>query len=170
MRWRPYLRVFTTAARESSANLRQLAANMAISLFRIGLLAAIYAVAYRFGKASLHYENIVWSLAVYFAFILNLGLRDLFSVVDRDIQTGAVEVQLIKPMDWRLMKACQVLGKNSVEFVLQIIVSSLFLLLIVGVPHVPYWSPGFLAGFLLLAVLAIMSASCIYITIGLSAF
>ena len=99
MNWRPYLRVLLASARENSANPKQIITAICVSLFLVFLLAAIYEVAYRFGKAGLSYENAIWSLAVYFAFIINLGIRDLFKAVEQDVQSGEVELQLIKPLD-----------------------------------------------------------------------
>lgn len=168
--WRPYWRVARTSARENAANPSQLTANIASSLFRIFLLAAIYAAAYRVGTVVLGYENAVWSLAVYFAFIINLGLRDLFRVAERDVQSGEVELQLVKPLDWRLMKVCQVLGKNCVEFALQLLMLPLFLVLIVGLPDVSFWSPAFLVGFAVMTMFSVVSATCLFLSIGLAAF
>lgn len=170
MNWKPYWRVLASSARENSANPRQIVAAISVSLFRVFLLSAIYAVAYKFGKAGLSYENSLWSLAVYFGFILNLGIRDLFKVVEQDVQSGEVEVQLIKPLDWRLVKACQVIGKNCIEFAVQLVVMPIFLLLIVGLPNISFWSPAFLLGFLLLTIFAVVSASCLFMIIGLTAF
>lgn len=170
MNWRPYLRVLTASARENSANPRQIVAAISVSLFRVFLLSAIYAVAYKFGKAGLSYENAIWSLAIYFAFIINLGIRDLFKAVEQDVQSGEVELQLIKPLDWRLTKICQAIGKNCIEFTLQLIVLPLFLLLIVGVPDVSFWSPMFLLSFVVLTVFAVVSACCLFMCVGLTAF
>src|SRR2546421_12224258 len=120
MRWRPYWSVAKAAARENSANAKQIAASIGLALARIFLLSAIYVVAYRYRRVNLSYENAIWSLAVWFAFNINLGLRDVFKVVERDVQSGEIETQLVRPLDWRLVKICQVLGKNGLEFLLQL--------------------------------------------------
>lgn len=170
MKWRPYWHLFKASVREDSANPAQVAASIGVSVFRVFLLSAIYAVAYKYGKAGLSYQNAIWSLAVYFAFIINLGIRDLFKVVERDVQSGEVELQLIKPLDWRLVKVCQVLGKNCIEFGLQLIVLPVFLLLTVGRADTSFWTVSFIASFILLTLFAIVSAACLFMTIGLAAF
>lgn len=170
MSWRPYWYILRASAKESMTNGKQIAASIAVSLFRVSMYAAIYAVAYRYGKANLTYENIIWSLAIFFAFNINLGLRDLFRLVDREVQSGEVEVQLVRPLDWRLTKVCQILGKNGIEFVMLLPVMSLFLAFVTGTPDVSFWSVYFLLGFSLLAVCAVLSACCLFMTVGLAAF
>ncbi|HMS30819.1 MAG TPA: ABC-2 family transporter protein [Candidatus Saccharibacteria bacterium] len=170
MSWRPYWRVLITSAREDSANPRQIIAGLGVTLFRVFLLSAIYTVAYHYGKAGLSYQNAIWSLAVYFAFIINLGIRDLFKAVEQDVQSGEVELQLIKPLNWRLVKICQTIGKNCIDFALQLAILPFFLVLLVGRPNVSFWSPVFLLQFFLLIIFAVVSASCLFMSIGLAAF
>ncbi len=168
LNWRPYWRIITASAKEDTWQ-RKIGA-MAVTLLRVFLLSAIYAEAYRFSKPSLPYENAVWSLAVYFAFISNLGLRHLFTLVEKEVQTGEVEAQLIKPLEWRLVKLCQLLGKNGTVFLMQLIISPIFLLIIIKKPEISFWSAPLLLMFLALTILAIISASCLFLSIGLAAF
>lgn len=168
---KPYVKIVRTSVREDSANAKRLMLGLAVSLIRVGLIAAIYEVAYRHAPhLGLSYKNAVWSIAIYFAFILNLGLRNVFKIVNRDIQTGAVEVGLIKPLDWRLSKVSELLGKNGLEFLLQLIVLPFFLLVVVGAPDLSHLSLGSILVFLLLTVLAMITASAMFLTVGLTAF
>lgn len=168
--WKPYWHVLKTAAKENATNGRQIGASIALSMFRLFIYAAIYAVAYRFGKVGLTYENVIWSLAIFFAFNINLGIRDVFKLVEREVQSGEIELHLVKPLDWRIVKVCQVLGKNSIEFGLQLVVMPVFLIMVVGIPDISFWSPTLLLGYLLLISFAIISACCLFMTIGLAAF
>ncbi len=168
MNWRPYWRIVVASAREDTWQRRVGA--VAVTFFRVFLLSAIYAAAYQFNKPSLPYQNAVWSLAVYFAFISNLGLRHLFTLVERDVQTGEIEVQLIKPVDWRLAKLCQLLGKNGTVFLVQLFISPIFLLLLINKPDISFWTMPFLLMFFVLTTLAIISASSLFLSIGLAAF
>src|SRR5579885_1042027 len=96
-----YWQIFFTAMREDSANAKRFLAGMATSVVRIMFIAAVYRVAYLHGthtRTGLSYANAMWSVAVYFAFLLNLGIRNVFKIVDREVRTGAVEVQIIKPI------------------------------------------------------------------------
>lgn len=170
MNWRPYWHIFAASAREDSVNPRRMVMGVGVTFFRVFLLSAIYAVAYKYGRAGLSYQNAIWSLGVYFAFILNLGIRDLFQAVEQDVQSGEVELQLIKPLDWRVVKVCQVIGKNGVEFIVQLVVLPIYLILLVGLPDTSFWSPLFLAQFVVLVVFAIISACCLFMTVGLASF
>ncbi len=169
---RPYLHIIRTAAREDSANTKRLVGGILVSVVRVGLIAAVYKVAYQHygGRPGLSYENTVWSIAIYFAFILNLGLRNVFKVVERQVKTGAVEVGVIKPIDWRLARVCELIGKNGIEFLLQLIVLPAFLLLVVGPPDVSYLSAASLAAFGFLTLLAMVAAASMFLTVGLTAF
>lgn len=169
---RPYLHIIRTAAREDSANAKRLVGGVLVSVVRVGLIAAVYNVAYQHfsGRPGLSYENTVWSIAIYFAFILNLGLRNVFKIVERQVKTGAVEVGIIKPVDWRLARVCELVGKNGLEFLLQLVVLPLFLLLVVGLPDVSHLSWANILAFGFLTVLAMVAASAMFLTVGLTAF
>ncbi len=170
MNWRPYWRIFVASAREDSANPKRIISSLVVAMFRVFLLSAIYAAAYRATNVNLPYQNAIWSLAAYFAFIYTFGIRDLFRVVEQDIQSGEVEVQLIKPVDWRLFKFAQVLGKNSSSFVIQVLIFPFYLLLLVGRPMVSFWSPGILIAFGFLTIFAMISGLFLNMCIGLAAF
>ena len=168
---RAYVHIILTSAREDSANPARLGGAVVLSFVRVALLAAIYKVAYSAaGALPLGYENAVWCLGVYMVFIMNLGLRHIFKIVDREVRTGTVEVALIKPLDWRLVKVCELLGKNGVEFLLQLILIPIALLILVGVPEVGHLTPQVIGGFVVLTALAMVTAMSMFLTIGLSAF
>jgi len=169
---RTYLDIIRASAREDSANARRLVAGVAVSVIRVGLIAAIYKVAYAHSAArtSLPYANALWSIAAYFAFILNLGIRNVFKIVDREVRTGVVEVGVIKPIDWRLYKICELLGKNGLEFLAQLIVLPIALLIFVGAPDMSHLTFLDSAAFVLLTLLAMIVASAMFLTVGLAAF
>jgi ABC-2 type transport system permease protein len=170
MRFYPYWKVLAASAREQATGGRQIIASILVSLFRVLLLAAIYKVVYHFGHSSLGYANTIWSLAVYFTFILNLGLRDLFKIVELGVRSGEVEVQLVKPLDWRLVKIAQTIGKNAYEFAVQLILMPVFVYIIVGPPNIQFWSARFLGTFVLLTIFAVINACLLFLTVGLAAF
>ncbi len=170
---RVYWHIFFTALREDSANAKRFLAGMAASVVRIVFIAAIYKVAYALGSRSsggLSYANAMWSIAVYFAFLLNLGIRNVFRVVDREVRTGVVEVNIIKPVGWRLSKVCELLGKNAMEFLGQLVALPLLLFALVGAPDMSFMTPMGVLAFVLLTLLAMVSAASMFLTVGLTAF
>jgi ABC-2 type transport system permease protein len=169
---RPYCRIFRTALRQEGANPKRLIIGNLASIFRITLLAFIYKVAYEFGgsNTNLPYANAIWGFGIYYAFILNLGMRDIFRVIENDVITGEVETQLIKPVDWRWAKVTELMGKRSLEFLLQLAILPFALLLLVGPPSIGFWSAGFLGAFLVFVPLAVVCAVCLFMLVGFTAF
>jgi ABC-type uncharacterized transport system permease subunit len=167
----PYLNLIRAYARAERANARRIAVAVTLSVVRVSLIAAIYRVAYHSIKVSaLSYPNAIWSIAIYFAFIMNLGLRAIFVIVNREVHSGDIEVALLKPLDWRLSKICELLGKNGLEFIIQLIVMPVVLLLLVGPPDISHLTPVLGLDFVVLTALSIITASALFLTIGLSAF
>lgn len=166
-----YWQIVRTSAREDRANTLRLIMGVLISIARVGLIAAIYKVAYEAtNDTPLSYANAIWSIGIYFAFILNLGLRNIFKLVEQDVTTGTVEIGLIKPLDWRLVKTCQLLGKNGIEFLVQLAVLLLVLFLFVGLPDVSHLTLPVILGFIVLTGLAVVTAITMFLTVGLCAF
>ena len=168
---RPYWRILAVYSRADSANPIRFGVAIAIQVVRVVFIAAIYRVAYNHAPIGLlSYPNAVWSVAAYFAFIMNLGLRNLFTIVNNDVLSGIVEIALIKPLDWRLSKVCILIGSNGREFLVQLLVMPLILLLLVGPPNLSHLSPVVDISFLVLMLLAIVTASSMFLTVGLCAF
>lgn len=167
---KPYYFILKTTLKQEGANPRRLVLGILVTLFRVGLLAAVYKVAYKYGPASLPYANAIWSFGMYFLVVLNLGIRDLFKVIEQDIVNGEVETQLIKPVDWRAAKVAETLGKKLPEFIIQLFILPLALWLLVGLPDVGFWSVSFLLAFVLLIPLAVMCAICMFMMVGFAAF
>jgi ABC-2 type transport system permease protein len=168
-----YWKVFTMSAREDRANPVRIAGSIVLGVVRMILLAAIYKVAYEAASTdspSLPYANALWSIGLYFALIIGLGMRNVFKLVDREVKSGAVEAALIKPLDWRMTKVCVLLGKNVLETLLLIVAFGVTLAILVGIPDTSFMTPGFVLGYLLIMVLAIVASSALFVAVGLTAF
>ncbi|HYH75689.1 MAG TPA: ABC-2 family transporter protein [Candidatus Saccharimonadales bacterium] len=167
-----YWGVVRIAAREDSANPKRIAASVALGVLRLGLLAAIYKVAYHVsdGDIALSYANVIWSMGLYFAFIVGLNVRGVFKWVETDIKDGSVEMGLVRPLDWRLVKLCQQLGKNIIECLVLVAAFAGTLFIMVGAPNMAHATPGFWLGWLTLAALMVVTAGAMYLCVGLVAF
>lgn len=166
-----YWHIMRVSAREDRANPVRLAGSALLGVVRIILLAAIYKVAYDHqSQVGLPYANAVWSIALYFALIIGLSTRNVFKLIDRDVKTGAVEAVLVRPLDWRLTKVCMQIGKNLLE--VAVISCSFFatLVLLIGLPDMSFISLGFLAGYLVIMLMAIVASSALFVAVGLTAF
>jgi ABC-type uncharacterized transport system permease subunit len=166
-----YWHVMLMSAREDRANPVRLAGSAALGVVRMILLAAIYKIAYATqSNVSLPYANAVWSIGLYFALVIGLSTRNVFKLIDRDVKTGAVEAVLVRPLDWRLTKVCMQIGKNLLEVAITASAFIVALSIIVGLPDMGFVTPGFVAGYLVIMVLAIIASSALFVTVGLTAF
>ena len=168
-----YLHVMRMAGREDRANPARIVGSIFLGIVRIILLAAIYKVAYHAvssTSSTLPYSNALWSIAVYFALVIGLSMRNVFKLVDREVKDGSVETALIRPLDWRLTKICIQLGKNVLEAFLLAIAFIITLSVLVGAPDISFWNVGFVVGSVVLICLAIIASSALFVTVGLTAF
>jgi ABC-2 type transport system permease protein len=169
-RLRAYAKVFTTSAREDGANPQRLIAALAQNFIRIWLVIVVYGVAYKFNPhPAMSLANTVWTFGLFFAFVLNLGIRNIARLIDIEVKHGTVESGLIKPLDWRLVKLCQLLGKSSLEFGLQLILVPITLLIFVGPPDVSFLSPWVVAGLSVLLIFSVIVPAILFTIVGLSA-
>ncbi|HKX73296.1 MAG TPA: ABC-2 family transporter protein [Candidatus Saccharimonadales bacterium] len=169
---RAYWRVFLTSAREDGANPKRLISTVLQMIGRVLLVVAIYKVAYGAtgGNHALTFTNAMWTIGLCFAYFLNLGIRNIYQPVEREIKDGSVETSLIKPLDWRAVKFLQLLGKSGVEFLIQLVVLPTVLLIVVGPPDVGHLSPGLIAVFVLILFMSVVTAGALFLTVGLTAF
>jgi ABC-type uncharacterized transport system permease subunit len=169
-RAKAYWRVFATSAREDGANPQRLISGLVQNFIRIWLVIVIYGVAYKFNPhPGLSFANTIWTFGLFFAFVLNLGLRNIARVIDAEVKLGTIETGLIKPLDWRLVKLFQLLGKSTLEFGLQLVILPITMLLTVGPPDVSFISPLVFAGLLVLLVCSMIIPATLFTIIGLTA-
>lgn len=165
-----YWQVLKTSAREDGANPKRLISAVLQLVARVWLIIAIYKVAYAVNpRPGLSFQNAMWSIGIYFAFVLALGLRNIARVIDIEVQNGSIEGGLIKPLDWRLFKLAQMLGKSVVEFLIQLVILPLTLFLFVGLPDLSYLTPVIIVSLSVLMVLSVITVTCLFIMVGLSA-
>lgn len=166
-----YWHVIKISAKEDRVNPVRMLASIGVGMGRMILITAIYKVAYdASGLASLPFANAIWSMGLYFAFIMGLGLRNVFRLAEGDIVSGNVEVAIVKPLDWRIVKVCQLIGKNGIESIAMFFTFAITLTLLVGVPDTAFMNWSFILGYFALVLLGGITACALYMTIGLAAF
>jgi ABC-type uncharacterized transport system permease subunit len=90
-------------------------------------------------------------------------------LIDLEVKLGTIETGLIKPLDWRIVKLCQLLGKSTLEFLLQLIILPITMLIFVGPPDVSFITPAIFAGLAVLLVFSMIIPACLFTIIGLTA-
>lgn len=165
-----YRRVFMASMKEDGANPQRLISGLVQNFIRIWLVIVIYGVAYKFNPhPGLSFANTIWTFGLFFAFVLNLGIRNVARLIDLDVKLGTIEMGLIKPLDWRLVKLCQLLGRSVIEFALQLIILPITMLIFVGPPDLSYMTPALFAGMAVLIVFSMIIPACLFTIVGLTA-
>ena len=171
--WRlnAYWHVLKISAREEGANPKRLISAVVQLLARLALIIAIYTAAYATNpNPGLSYQNALWSIGLYLAFVLALGIRQVARMIDLEVKAGAVETHIIKPLDWRLVTLFRLLGKSGLEFLIQLVLIPTMLLWVVGAPDVSFVAPWMVVVFVALMVLVAITISALFISVGMSSF
>lgn len=165
-----YWRIVLTSAREDGANPPRIISAMVQLLARVGLIIVIYKVAYAINpNPGLSFQNAMWCIGIYFAFVLSLSIRSISRTIDLDIKAGALESALVKPLDWRLVKFAQLLGRSGLEFLLQLIIVPVVLAIFVGLPDLSFLTPQLIVMLVILTLLSVVTVACLFIMVGLTA-
>lgn len=165
-----YAKVLAMSAREDNANQQRLVISILQLIFRLVMIVAIYKVVYATSpQPGMQIANAMWSVGIYFAFVLGLDLRSVARLIDVEVKHGTLETGMVKPLNWRLVKVCEHLGKRGIEFLIQLVLLPLILFALVGLPEVGHLTPWLVAGEILMVLLAIVSVSSLFLMVGLSA-
>lgn len=109
--------------------------------------------------------QMLWYLAMTEAIILSAPRVSID--IDQDVRTGALAVQLIRPLDYPLARLCTTLGERVIRFSLNVVVAAAIALVLVG-PIA--FTPAGLALFVLALPLAFVLDFLGLFLIGLGAF
>ncbi|HNP70904.1 MAG TPA: ABC-2 family transporter protein [Kouleothrix sp.] len=166
---RKYSWIALTAARSNLAYLSEVATRALFLAVILYIFLRLWQVTYgetgaeRLGGLSL--PQMLWYLAMTEA--LTLSAPRVAAEVDQDVRTGALAVQLIRPLDYPLARLWTTLGERVVRFGLNTGVGAALALLMVG-PIA--FSPGGLLLFALALPLAFTLEFMGQFLIGLAAF
>lgn len=167
-----YLSIAKTSWKEGGSNPKRFMSSIIQMIFRTLLVVAIYRIAYKVGGGNqrMTFANAMWTIGLCFTFFINLGIRNIYQPVEAEIKNGNVETNLIKPLDWRLVKIMELFGKSGQEFLMQLVIMPIVLWVAVGPPDLSYMSPILALTFLLFFVMSVVTASAMFMSVGLSAF
>jgi ABC-2 type transport system permease protein len=114
-------------------------------------------------------SNAIWSMAMYFV-IFWLGTRRLSRLFKEDIESGNVEMYLLRPMDYIKQKVLQITGQNVYPFFLAIITSCVLSYILVGLPIVNGSGINFVLQLIGIFIFSQILMYLLYIFCGLTAF
>lgn len=166
---RKYLWVGVTSARSNLAYLGEVASRTVFLFIILFIFMQLWKITYeadgsaRLGGLTL--AQMLWYLGMAEAFIMSNGNPS--AEIDVDVRTGALAVQLIRPMSYPLYRMGVALGDRLVRFALNLGIAILIVVVLVG--FIPFSAGGvlmFLASLPLAFVLDFLSD----LIIGLCAF
>lgn len=166
---RKYTWLGLTAARSNLAYLGEVTTRTLFLAVILFIFLQLWRVTYgetgaeRLGGLTL--PQMLWYLVMTEAIMLSAPR--IAADVDQDVRTGALAVQLIRPLDYPLARLWTTLGERSVRFLINLAVGAVIALLLVGPIR---FTPGGLALFVLAVPLAFVLDFLGNFLIGLVAF
>ena len=120
-------------------------------------------------QSRLPFVNTVWSMSMYFA-VFWLALRNIERNFREDIQSGNIEIYMLRPISYIWQKVFIQIGQGLVPFVSALVLSVSVNYFIVGLPHTDLpmylWIPSLFIVFIASQILTCL----IFILCGLSGF
>ena len=166
---RKYAWIGLTAARSNLAYLGEVATRVVFLGVILYIFLCLWRVTYaetgaeRLGGLTL--AQMLWYLAMTES--ITLSAPRVAQEVDQDVRTGALAVQLIRPLSYPLYRLGTAMGERAVRFLLNAVIGSLIALLFVG--PVTFTPDGLLAFALSLPFAFVLDFLC-YFLLGLAAF
>ena len=134
MALRKYTRIGLTAARSNLAYLSEVAARTVFLAVILYIFLRLWQVTYGDTGATqlggLTLPQMLWYLVM--TETLTLSAPRVAPEIDQDVRTGALAVQLIRPLSYPLARLWSTLGERAVRFGLNLVVGAAIALLLVG--------------------------------------
>jgi len=115
------------------------------------------------------FQNAIWSMSMYFV-IFWLGTRRLSRIFKGDIESGNIEIYLLRPMNYIKQKVLQITGQNIYPFLLALITSVVISFYLVGLPVIYGNKYFFLIQLFVILIFSQILMYLLYIFCGLIAF
>lgn len=163
--------LITTLVRDSMHYPGKLAVDSIALIFRFGVLMLLYRYVFYLRGGELQGITLAeasWSIFFYFVF-MTLGARIVVRMVKADVQSGAIEMLLQRPVSYVFYRMAWQLGAGLFRFILLGCVGAGVMFFVYGLPQsmMSWFYVTTLAGTSLLAVILSL---CMYMCIGLLAF
>jgi len=113
------------------------------------------------------YKTILWSMFMYFAFMI-LNVRRIHKSIMDDVKSGNVEVFLNKPINYIFLSFYKNIGQGIYSFLVISILGSIALFILVGFPEVNLLI--FIPTFIITLILGTILGLIMYAIIGILAF
>jgi ABC-2 type transport system permease protein len=163
--------LFRYGTKDISESLAKIFADLMTSAMRLGIVVWLYSYLFMYKGEEIMGVNlqiVAWSMFVYFVFMF-INPRYLSTDIQKDIQSGRVEVLLSKPVSYIGYKLGEFLGSRFFTFFVSSLVGLFFMVVLLGVPE--NFSTLFsLLTFVITFVFCLVLSFEIYVILGLLSF
>ncbi|MCR4285422.1 MAG: ABC-2 family transporter protein [Candidatus Kaiserbacteria bacterium] len=164
-------KIITTLLRDRTQYRGRLFVDTMSLIARCGVLLVLYYYVFELKGGEVNntpFILIAWSMLFYFIF-MTFRLRDIAREIMRDVQSGTVEILFSKPVSYLAYKMWWQIGSGVYSFLVAVVVGSVALISIVGIPNTMTIVP-FIPTLLLVLFGGILLTLLIYTIVGLLSF
>jgi ABC-2 type transport system permease protein len=130
--------LFRFGIKDTNSDLSKIFADLMITAMRFGVVVWLYSYLFSFKGGEkimgVSLQTVAWSMFFYFIFMF-INPRTLSNEIQKDIQSGRIEVLLGKPMNYVYYKLGEYLGGRFLTFIVSTIVSSILVISFLGIPN-----------------------------------
>lgn len=120
-------------------------------------------------QSRLPFPNAIWSMAVYFM-IFWLALRNIERNFRRDIESGNIEMYLLRPIGYIKQKVLVQIGEGLIPFLIATLLSIIVCYLFVGLPIIDTSATLWILGLVVILLFSQILMILIFTLCGLSGF
>lgn len=164
-------KIITTLLRDRTQYRGRLFVDTMSLIARCGVLLVLYYYVFELKGGEVNdtpFIFIAWSMLFYFIF-MTFRLRDIAREIMRDVQSGTIEILFSKPVSYLAYKMWWQIGSGVYSFLVAVVVGSIALMSIVGIPNTMTIVP-FIPTLLLVLFGGILLTLLIYTIVGLLSF
>ena len=129
--------LFQFGFKDVNENLTKIFADLLITVMRFGVVVLLYSYLFAY-KGNLimgvNLQTVAWSMFVYFVFMY-MNPRYIATDIQKDIQTGKIEVLLGRPLSYINYKLGEYLGLRFLTFFVSTIIGIFLMIIFLGIPE-----------------------------------
>ncbi len=165
------LLLFRFGFKDVNESLSKIFADLMITTMRFGVVVWLYYYLFQFKGENIMgigLQTVAWSMFVYFVFMF-INPRYISSDIQKDIQSGKIEILLSKPISYIYYKLGEYLGLRTFTFLVSTFVGLFFMILFLGIPQ-NIFNMFFLATFCITFIFCFILSFEIFVILGLLSF
>lgn len=163
--------LFLFGFKDVSESLLKIFSDLVITSMRFGITIWLYYYLFLYKGGTIlgvNLQTVVWAMFLYFVFMY-LNPRNMSTDIQKDIQTGKIEVILTKPVNYISYKLGEYLGNRFFTFVISSLIGVSLMVFFLGVPN-NILSLNFLFTFPVVFILSFIISFELFVILGFLSF